>query len=207
MFFLLSKLCIDIFCPILYNVSGDIMVKVEGTLEKKSTTNNYNNYKKNELTKTLILGLVGLVLVLMPGTLNKILGVIVGIVLLIIGIAGIFQYSQNKIGTSTTLVSGIFYSILGSIILLYPGSVVRAIAIGIGISLTISGLVKVKWAFTLKGVDNAWIGTLIIGVLTTILGLVLIFSPFSGDAITKITGAFLVVVAVFDLIDNYILQK
>ena len=49
------------------------MVKVEGTLEKKNR-NNYDSYKKSELTKTLILGLVGLVLVLMPGTLNKILG-------------------------------------------------------------------------------------------------------------------------------------
>ena len=117
------------------------------------------------------------------------------------------QYLQNKIGASTSLVSGIFYSILGSIILLYPGSVVRAIAIGIGISLTMSGLAKVKWAFTLKGLDNTWIGTLVIGILITILGVILIFSPFSGDAITKVTGAFLLVVAVFDLIDNYILQK
>lgn len=182
------------------------MVKVEGTLEKKNR-NNYDSYKKSELTKTLILGLVGLVLVLMPDTLNKILGIIVGVVLLVIGIAGIYQYLQNKIGTSASLVSGIFYSILGSIILLYPGSVVRAIAIGIGISLTISGLIKVKWAFTLKSLDSTWIGTLVIGILTTILGLVLIFSPFSGDAITKITGAFLVVVAIFDLIDNYFLQK
>lgn len=182
------------------------MVKVEGTLEKKNR-NNYDSYKKSELTKTLILGLVGLFLVLMPGTLNKILGIIVGVVLLVIGIAGIYQYLQNKIGTSASLVSGIFYSILGSIILLYPGSVVRAIAIGIGISLTISGLVKVKWSFTLKGLDSIWVGTLVIGILTTILGIVLIFSPFSGDAITKITGAFLVVVAIFDLIDNYFLQK
>lgn len=182
------------------------MVKVEGTLEKKNR-NNYDSYKKSELTKTLILGLVGLVLVLMPDALNKILGIIVGVVLLVMGIAGIYQYLQNKIGTSASLVSGIFYSILGSIILLYPGSVVRAIAIGIGISLTISGLIKVKWAFTLKSLDSTWIGTLVIGILTTILGLVLIFSPFSGDAITKITGAFLMVVAVFDLIDNYILQK
>ena len=79
------------------------MVKVEGTLEKKNTNNNYVNYKKNELTKTLILGLVGLVLVLMPSTLNKILGIIVGVVLLVMGIAGIYQYLQNKIGTSTSL--------------------------------------------------------------------------------------------------------
>ena len=87
------------------------MVKVEGTLEKKNTKN-YDDYKKRELTKTLILGLVGLVLVLMPDALNKILGIIVGVVLLVMGIAGIYQYLQNKIGTSVSLVSGIFYSIL-----------------------------------------------------------------------------------------------
>ena len=61
------------------------MVKVEGTLEKKNANNNANkvnkNYGKEELTRTLIMGLVGLVLVLMPDTLNKILGIIVGIVL------------------------------------------------------------------------------------------------------------------------------
>lgn len=183
------------------------MVKVSGTLEKKDIPKNYENYKKDELSKTLILGLVGLVLVLMPGTLNKILGIIVGIILLIMGIASIFQYLQNKIGTTLSLVGGIFYSVLGSIILLYPGSVVRAIAIGIGISLALSGLIKVKWSFTLKNLDNVWIGTLIIGLLTTILGIILIFSPFSGDVITKITGAFLLVVAIFDLVDNYIFQK
>ena len=60
--------------------------------------------------------------------------------------------------------------------------------------------------------ENSWQaiksrGTLVIGVITTIFGIVLIFSPFSGDAITKFAGAFLVIVAIFDLIDNYILQK
>ena len=68
------------------------MVKVEGTLEKKNANKVNKNYGKEELTRTLIMGLVGLVLVLMPDTLNKILGIIVGIVLLLIGLGSIYTY-------------------------------------------------------------------------------------------------------------------
>lgn len=57
------------------------MVKVEGTLEKKNR-NNYDSYKKSDITKTLILGLVGFSFSANAGTLNKILGIIVGDVLL-----------------------------------------------------------------------------------------------------------------------------
>ena len=186
------------------------MVKVEGTLEKKNANhaNKVNkNYGKEELTRTLIMGLVGLVLVLMPDTLNKILGIIVGIVLLLIGLGSIYTYIQSKISFTSSLISGILYTLLGIIILISPGSVVRSIAIGIGIVLSITGLSKVRLSFTLKEINTNWIGTLVIGVITTILGIVLIFNPFSGDAITKFAGAFLVIVSIFDLIDNYILQK
>ena len=119
----------------------------------------------------------------------------------------IYTYIQSKISFTSSLISGILYTLLGIIILISPGSVVRSIAIGIGIVLSITGLSKVRLSFTLKEINTNWIGTLVIGVITTILGIVLIFNPFSGDAITKFAGAFLVIVAIFDLIDNYILQK
>ncbi len=183
------------------------MVKVEGTLEKKNSNKKNTNYSKEELTRTLIMGLVGLILVLMPEELNKILGILVGVVLLVMGLINIYNYIQSKVGFTSSLVSGILYTLLGIIILISPGSVVRSIAIGIGIVLAITGLSKVKMSFTLKSINTNWIGTLIIGIIITILGMILIFNPFSGDAITKFAGAFLVVVAIFDLIDNYILQK
>ena len=46
------------------------------------------------------------------------------------------------------------------------------------------------------------------GILTIILGLLLVINPFgSAVAITKLAGAFLVVVAIFDLVDRYIIMK
>ena len=45
------------------------------------------------------------------------------------------------------------------------------------------------------------------GIVTIILGILLIFNPFAGITITKLAGAFLVIVAIFDLIDTYVIQK
>lgn len=176
------------------------MTSVKGKLEKKNSSTN------NEFTNTLILGLVGLILLLIPDTLNKLLGIVVGLSLLLLGIYSIYQYLQQKL-FSSSMISGILYSILGLIVLLYPGSVIRAVAIGIGFALIVIGLSKLRQALVLKDVNAKWIGTLVVSILTLVLGFLLVFNPFSGVAITKLAGAFLLIVAIFNIIDNYIFQK
>ena len=162
----------------------------------------------DNLSKTLILGLVGLVLLLIPGTLNKLIGILIGVALLAVGIIAIVKYIKEKDnGNSLNLVSGILYSVLGVIIIIYPYSIINLVTICLGVYLVINGLLKLKLSFVLKRITDKWIGTLIMGIITVILGVVLIFNPFAGITITKLAGAFLVVVAVFDLIDTYIIQK
>lgn len=176
------------------------MASVKGKLEKK------NSSSSNELTNTLILGLVGLILLLIPDTLNKLLGIVVGLGFLILGIYSIYQYLQQKLFTSN-MISGILYSILGLIVLLYPGSVIRAVAIGIGFALIVIGLSKLRQALILKNLNTKWIGTLVVSILILILGFLLVFNPFSGVAITKLAGAFLLIVAIFNVVDNCVFQK
>lgn len=182
------------------------MVKVEGTLEKKNNKDEIKYYGNKELGSTLIMGLVGLVLVLMPEKINEIIGLIVGILVTLLGCYNIYNYLKNRLFTSS-LIMGILYFLIGVIILISPGSVIRSIAIGIGIIFIATGISKVRLAKVLREVNKKWQGTFIIGIMIIILGIVLIVSPFSGDAITKFIGTFLIIVALFDIIDNYILQK
>ena len=162
----------------------------------------------DNLSKTLILGLVGLVLLLIPGTLNKIIGILIGAALLIVGVLAIIKYTKEKEeGSNLNLVSGILYSVLGVIIIIYPYSIINLVTICLGVYLVINGLLKLKLAFNLKNVTDKWIGTLIMSIITVILGILLIFNPFAGITITKLAGAFLVIVAIFDLIDTYIIGK
>lgn len=179
-------------------------MKVQGTLEKK---NREIKKEKIDLTRTLVLGLVGSILIVMPDFLNKVIGILVGAVLLIGGLASIYQYIQNKEGNNLTLASGILYAVLGSIIMLYPHSVIRLVAICLGVYLLITGLLKFRSAFVIKAINEKWIGTLIVALMILIFGLLLIFNPFSGIAITKLAGIFLLVAAIFEIIDVYVFQN
>ena len=167
-----------------------------------------NASNQDNLSKTLILGLVGLVLLLIPGTLNKLIGILIGGALLITGVLSIIKYTKENIaGSNLNLVSGILYTVLGVIIIIYPYSIINLVTICLGVYLIINGMLKLKLAFTLKNITDKWISTLVMGIITIVLGLLLIFNPFAGITITKLAGAFLVIVAVFDLVDTYIIQK
>ena len=161
----------------------------------------------DNLSKTLILGLVGLVLLLIPSTLNKLIGIFIGASLLIVGIIQIIKYTKDKENNNLIMISGILYSVLGIIIIIYPYSIINLVTICLGVYLLINGLLKIKVAINLKNITNKWIGTLVMGIVTIILGVLLIFNPFAGITITKLAGAFLVIVAIFDLIDTYVIQK
>ena len=185
--------------------------KVEATLEEKTieidSEAKVNN--NDDLSKTLILALIGLVLLLLPETLNNIIGFVVGGCLLIFGIIGIIKYIKTKeYKFTSSLVSGILYSALGIVVFINPASVISLVTICLGVYLVINGILKTVFSFNLKRITTRWIGALVMGILTVILGLLLVINPFgSAVAITKLAGGFLVVVAIFDLVDRYIIIK
>ena len=109
---------------------------------------------------------------------------------------------------TSSLVSGILYSALGIVVFINPASVISLVTICLGVYLVINGILKTVFSFNLKRITTRWIGALVMGILTVILGLLLVINPFgSAVAITKLAGGFLVVVAIFDLVDRYIIMK
>ena len=185
--------------------------KVEATLEEKTidVQAEVKISNNDDISKTLILALIGLVLLLLPSTLNNIIGFVVGGCLLIFGIIGIIKYIRIKeYKFTSSLVSGILYSALGIIVIINPSSVISLVTICLGLYLVINGILKTVFSFNLKKITTRWGGALVMGILTIILGLLLVINPFgSAVAITKLAGAFLVVVALFDLVDRYIIMK
>ena len=185
--------------------------KVEATLEEKTidVQAEVKISNNDDISKTLILALIGLVLLLLPGTLNNIIGFVVGGCLLIFGIIGIIKYIRIKeYKFTSSLVSGILYSALGIIVIINPSSVISLVTICLGLYLVINGILKTVFSFNLKKITTRWGGALVMGLLTIVLGLLLVINLFgSAVAITKLAGAFLVVVALFDLVDRYIIMK
>ena len=184
-------------------------MKVDGILEKKDDNNQVKTTTENkyDLNKTIILALVGLVLLFMPGTVNKIVGIVAGVILLALGIWTIYNYIQKKKGNGIVFVTGILYTVLGVLIIVDPGAIMNLAVKCLGVYMIILSLLKLKVALTIRKTAKLWTGTLTVAVLFLAFGILLVTNPFAMQEITKLAGAFLVAVAIMDIIDNYILQR
>lgn len=185
-------------------IEVEVIEKDEPKEEVKNKKNETNN-----MPITIIMGVIGLILVLLPEESNKLIGYIVGGALLAAGIISVMKYFKEESHLSSLgLISGILYVILGLIIVLNPLSIMKLATMILGVYLIVNGALKMHAAYLVKSVtDGAWQSPFIAGVVIIIFGIVLILDPFSGLAITKIAGAFLLIVAIYDIINQYILNK
>ncbi len=66
---------------------------------------------------------------------------------------------------------------------------------------------KLEWHLLLKNIDNYFVLSVITSVLTIICGIVLIINPsISAVMITTMIGIVILVYAVFDVVDAFILK-
>jgi len=169
---------------------------------------------KKELNKSTIISiftfLVGLIIFIKPDTTIKSITIIIGILLIIMGSGPIIDIirSENK-KISFSIAPSIILYIIAFVLFFSPEILVSIIPIIIGIALIMSSAFKLQNIYNLKKISNIFnIWTLIITIFILILGLLLIINPFGGAVtITKMIGLFLMVYALLDIIDNFILKR
>lgn len=153
--------------------------------------------KVNYTASALACVVLGLVLLIWPGTTTQIVCMMLGIVLLVYGVIQILLYlisKERSIASQGMMVFGIIVSVIGIWILVKPEMIIMAVPVIVGILIVIHGLHNVVQAIALKkdGYEGWWIACLM-GVLTTVLGGVLIYNPFTVvDTIVRLIGIFLI---------------
>ncbi len=177
---------------------------------KNSIENVYNRIMIYSLIGAVITVAIGLVLLFLPNTSNKIVGIIIGINILINGINTIYKYFHRDGAKlyALNLVFGVLYSVLGVVIILYPFTVVEFVSICLGIYILINGSTKINYALWLKkGNEESWLIALATGILLFVLGLLVLFNPFITLTITKLCGAFLIITGVLDFMDTFLFKS
>lgn len=153
--------------------------------------------KANYTISAVICALLGLVLVIWPGTTSQIICMMLGGVLLAYGILQIVLYLFNRERTIISqgmMVLGIIFAVIGVWILFKPDMIIMTVPVIVGVLIAIHGLHNVAQAITLKknGYENWWVAFLL-GLVTVILGGVLIYNPFEAvELVVRIIGAFLI---------------
>lgn len=153
--------------------------------------------KVNYTASALVCVVLGLVLLIWPGTTTQIVCMLLGVVLLIYGVIQILVYlisRERSIVSQGMMLLGIIVSVIGIWILVRPEMIIMAVPVIVGILIVIRGLHNVVQAIALKkdGYESWWIACFL-GVLTVGLGGVLIYNPFTVvDTIVRLIGIFLI---------------
>lgn len=155
---------------------------------------------------------IGLFLIMKPDTTMAIISYAIGSLILVSGTIFLIKYFTNRDGYtmfSGELILGVICVIVGISLFLNPKALASIIHFILGMWIIISSVTKIQYAFQLKAYNNkAWVPTMILAAITFIWGLLLLFDPFEGAMlITQIIGIFILIYAILDLIEIFIIRK
>ena len=153
--------------------------------------------KKNfslSLITSIIFVVLGLFLFIRPDATITTISYIIGGVLLVLGILSVIRYFRSDYGINALdfdLVYGVLVIIAGLYLIFNPTMLGAIFPIILGI-----------W------IKNDWKYTLLISFLTLAWGIILLINPLESVlVITQVIGIFIIIYAVLDIIDNFILKR
>jgi len=164
----------------------------------------------SSILSSAVLLVIGLLLFIRPEGTLSLISYTIGGILVIIGTNSLINYYRGKEYVSKF---ELFYGVLGVlggfVLILNPKAIVSLIPFIIGVWIVISSLSKIKYSMELNSKKTkSGLISLIITILTLVLGIVLIFNPFSGAVfITKMIGLFLFVYAILDIVQSSIIKR
>ena len=161
------------------------------------------SYKTNRIIFSVGAVIIGIVLLIWPGTSLNIISRCIGIALAVGGLVagGFFIKDHESLSRSFLLVMGVIMIICGVVIFLHPYDLVRLIPSIMGVLVLVSGIVNLMETFTLsKRKYSKWWVSLIISLITIGAGIFLVKYAFDLVAIiTRIAGGILLFDGVSDL--------
>lgn len=125
--------------------------------------------------------LLGIMLIAVPDFSAALLGIICGIILTMFGViklVGYFSKDLYRLAFQYDLIFGIVLIAVGVVILVRPESVLNFICIALGLTILADGISKIRISLESKsfGIREWWL-ILVSAILTSAMGLVLMFRP------------------------------
>ncbi len=146
--------------------------------------------KHNYFVNAVIMVLLGLVLVIWPHILGVLLCYLLGGALIVMGVFQLISFLRGeRLGfyNKFVMMMGIVLVLLGIWICTQPHIVLSIIPVVVGIIVLIHGLMDIQYTLDIKkaGSTKWWIA-LIAAILTLVMGLLLVFNPFTAYEITMV---------------------
>ena len=154
----------------------------------------------------------GLYLLIDPTLSAKVIGYVMGLLLIVVGIAAIIKFFI-KIKNNGFFVLEICYGILnviaGIFMMSNPLALANILTVGLGVFLIISAVFKVGFALQFrKFKEETWLFSFIIAILTLIIGILIIVNPLSGVIMTATyVGVMIMIYSAMDVLQQFLFRK
>ncbi|HAG14711.1 MAG TPA: hypothetical protein DCG49_12755 [Ruminococcus sp.] len=150
--------------------------------------------KNLNMSSGLIMTIIGIILVLMPGTALATLLRFVGIVLIVYGVAKILSCLKDSSASQASFAGAIVAIIAGAAVLLFPGFIASVLPLFAAAVIIISGVSHlVKALEAKKSGDSSWIIMAALSVVTIIAGIFVFSNPISSiKNLVRICGVILI---------------
>ena len=171
------------------------------------------DFLKSSIVTSNFLIILGILLVFQSEMTIMAISYVIGGILVAIGALALIRYIKKAADKESTseldIIYGIVTIIFGVIIIQNYQALASIIPIVLGVTIIVSSVGKLNYAFQLKADDNQlWKTTMIISIISTICGVVLLFNPFSAAiGIMKIIGIFIIVYAILDLVSTIAIKS
>jgi len=159
--------------------------------------------KNYDILTSIILLILGIILLIIPGSIVTTVIRIFGLIIIALGVLSIIGSSKNT-NSNVELIYGILISILGLVFVSNPEVIASIIPFILGVWIVIRSLFKLQIVASIRKTNPEYIKPLIINIITLILGIILMFNPFSGvKAFIRVIGIFMIFYALLDILNYY----
>lgn len=159
--------------------------------------------------QTLVIALaylaIGLLFVCIPDITANAVAILVAAALLIFGVIRMTAYFARRgsgLVDRSGLPIGLLLVIAAIIFFIKPSLLVSIVYIILGLGIVVNGTLKLQAGIELKNDQRRyWAGVVIAAVVAIILGLIVVFAPFStAKAVTVMIGVSMILCAAFDIV-------
>ncbi len=171
---------------------------------KESNMDENRSVSKWLVTLSVFYVVSGIVMLIWPHLTIDLLGKAIGIGMLVVGIAHIIIYitkDHMKSIMQMDLTVGVVIAAFGAFMLMHGDFVSMALPFAVGILLLIGGISHVQYALDMKRLGmHRWKIMLAFAIILLILGMILIYNPFTGNMLIYYIAASLMLNGVLTII-------
>lgn len=146
--------------------------------------------KQNYFVNAVIMVVLGLVLVIWPHILGVMLCYLLGGALILMGVIQLVVFLRGErfgFYNKFSMFMGIVLVLLGIWICTQPRIVLSIIPVVVGIIVVLHGLMDLQYTLDIRRTGNTkWWIALIAAIITLVVGLLLVFNPFTAYEVTMI---------------------